>query len=260
MSFSGNRPRQWAGECRPGGERVAVPPRFQTKSRGQALFETAIAMPLFLIGLFGVIWAMKDASLSARAQLAVRYGGMVDSLQQPYEAYSLYEMYATIDDVVPAANTTCYSGDASALTAGYHSFWLPASTGVVTPCVSAITIVSSPEAYTQPVILRNNYSSILAAAPVSGYLSTAALRGASTTTVRAAENFFRSPEVGALLTCTTLGAAIKGSLEGFSDKTVPTTLTNALPTVMPSPTTVVTGTAPGCAPTTSTFAAPIAPY
>jgi Flp pilus assembly protein TadG len=259
MTFSTNRLRQWHGECRPGGKRGAVPPRSQ-KNRGQALFETAIAMPLFLIGLFGVMWAMKDASLSVRAQEAVRYGGMVDSLQQPYDAYSIYEMYATIDNYIPPPNATCYSGDTSAFTAGYHSFWLPTSTGVVTPCVSAIAIVSSPETYTQPVILRNNYSSISATSPVSGYLSTAALHGVSTTTVRAAENFFRSPEVGALLTCTTLGAAIKGSLEGFSDKVVPSSLTTAMPTVMPTPTTVVNGTAPACAPTTATFTAPALPY
>jgi hypothetical protein len=234
--------------------------RVSTNGRGQALYETAIAMPLFLIGLFGVIWAMKDAALAARAQMAVRYAGTVDSLQQPYDAYSIYEMYATIDNVVPANNSTCYNGDATVLAAGYHTFWLPAATAVVTPCVSAIAIISGPETYTQPIILRNNYSSISAAAPVSGYLATAALHGASTTTVRAAENFFRSPEIGVLLTCTTLGSAIKGSLEGFSDKAVPSSLTTAMPTVMPTPATVVTGPAPACAPTTSTFAAPAAPY
>jgi hypothetical protein len=236
---------------------------FPSNSRGQAVFETALVMPLFLLGLFGVIWAMKDASLATRAQLAVRYGGMVDSLQQPYQAYSIYEMYATIDDLVPASNTACYGGDTSQLTAGYHTFWLPASTSVVTPCVSAIVIVSSPEPYTQPVILRNNYSSISAAAPVAGYLSTTALHS-TTTTVRAAENFFRSPEVGALLTCTTLGAAIKGSLEGESDKTVPSSLTQALPQTMPTPAanSVVPSGENGttCAPTTSLYAQPVLPY
>jgi hypothetical protein len=96
-------------------------------SRGQAVLETVIAMPLILLGLFAVIWAMKDASLSARAQQAVRYGGMIDSLSQPYVAYSLYAIYATIDNVVPAANAACYSGDSTQLSAGYAPFWLPAS-------------------------------------------------------------------------------------------------------------------------------------
>jgi len=217
-------------------------------------------MPLFLVGLFGVIWAMKDASLSARSQLAVRYGGMVDSLDQPYPAYSLYAMYATIDDVVPPTNTACYSGDTTQLSAGYSPFWLPASSSaLVSPCASAITIVSTPETYTQPVILRNNYSSIDTTTAVSGYLSETALRGATATTTRAAENFFRSPDVGTMLTCTTLGSAVKASLEGKSDTAVPTALTTAMPTT-PTTSAVVTGTSAACAPSTTTFTAPTAPY
>jgi len=236
--------------------------RHENRSRGQAVFETALAMPLFLLGLFGVMWAMKDASLSTRAQLAVRYGGMVDSLQQPYQAYSLYSVYATIDNVVPATNTACYSGDAAQLSTGYASFWLPTSSTIVTPCASAIALVSSPETYSQPVILRNNYSSISATTPVDGYISQTVLHGASTTNVRAAENFFRSPEVGALLTCTNLGAAVKASLEGRSDLNVPSGLTTAMPTNPAAGTSasVVTGTTGACAPTATSFTAPVAPY
>jgi hypothetical protein len=230
------------------------------RNRGQALLETAIAMPLFLLGLYGVIWAMKDASLSARAQLAVRYGGMVDSLKQPYPAYSLYAMYATIDDVIPPTNTACYSGDIAQLSAGYSPFWLPASSAaLVSPCASAITIVSGPETYTQPVILRNNYSSIDTTTNVNGYISETALHGLTATTTRAAENFFRSPDVGTILTCTTLGAVVKASLEGKSDTAVPTTLTTAMPTT-PTTAPVVTGSSAACAPSTTTFTAPVAPY
>jgi len=232
--------------------------RGAARNRGQALFETAIMMPLFLMGFFGLIWAMKDASLAARVQLAVRYGGMVDSMQQPYVAYSLYNLYATIDNVVPAANATCYSGDASLLSSGYHTFWLPSSSALVTPCASKIVIISSPETYTQPVILRNNYASIAATAPVSGAIS-AALGGATTTTVRAAENFFRPPDVGTLLVCTTLGPVIKISLEGRSDAAVPSGLMNSIPYAPPTAT-VVTGTTGSCYPTTSSFTAPAAPY
>ncbi len=232
------------------------------RSRGQALLETVIATPLILLGLFGVIWAMRDASLSARVQQAVRYGGMIDSLAQPYEAYSLYALYATIDNVVPPANATCYSGDSAQLSAGYAPFWLPAgSAPLVTPCASSVVIVTGSEAYTQPVLLRNDYSSLTATTSVNGYLSSVALHGATTTTVRAAENFFRSPDVGMLLTCTTLGAVVKNSLEGRNDTKVPTSLTSAMPTV-PTTTAVVPGTiTPACAPSTSSFTpAPSAPY
>jgi hypothetical protein len=218
-------------------------------------------MPFFLLGLFGVIWAMKDASLSARSQLAVRYGGMVDSLQQPYPAYSLYAMYATIDDVVPPTNTACYSGDTTQLSAGYAPFWLPVSAAaLVSPCSSAITIISGTEIYSQPVILRNNYSSIDATAALGGYISETIFNGAAATTTRAAENFFRTPDVGTLLTCTALGPAVKASLEGETDTTtVPAPLTTAMPTA-PTTTAVVTGSSAACAPSTTTFTAPVAPY
>jgi hypothetical protein len=222
--------------------------------------ETAIAMPLFLLGLYGVMWAMQDASMSARVQLAVRYGGTIDSLQQPYLAYSLYEMYATLDNVVPSSNTACYPGDPIQLTSGYASFWLPASSAaLVTPCSSTLSFISGSETYSQPVILRNDYSSIAATTSVNGYVSRAALHGATATTVRAAQNFFRPPEIGVLMTCTTLGAAAKLSLEGKSDTAVPSGLTTAMPLV-PTTAAVVTGTGPACAPTTTTYTTPIAPY
>jgi hypothetical protein len=232
------------------------------RSRGQAVLETVIVMPLILLGFFGVIWAMKDASLAARAQLAVRYGGMVDSLSQPYEAYSLYAMYATIDDIVPSANAACYSGDITQLTAGYAPFWIPVTSApLILPCASSLTIVTSPETYTQPVILRNDYSSLAATTSVSGYLSSVVFHGATTTTVRAAENFFRSPDVGAILTCTNLGTAVKMSLEGRNDSNVPTSLTSAMPTYPTATVVVPSGITPACAPSTSSFSpAPSAPY
>ncbi len=218
-------------------------------------------MPLFLIAFFGLVWAMKDSSLAARVELAVRYGGMVDSLQQPYVAYSLYNIYATLDNVVPASNATCYPGNASQLTTGYVSFWLPnSSAALVSPCVSTIVIISSPETYSQPVILRDDYSSISATAPVSGYISRSALNGATTTTVTAAENFFRAPDLGTILTCSTLGPAIRSSLEGRSDTAVPAGLMNSIPGNSIATAQVVTGTTGSCYPTTSSYPAPTVPY
>ncbi len=237
--------------------------RGRVRRRGQAIFETAIMMPLFLIGFFGLVWAMKDASLAARVELAVRYGGMVNSLQQPYLAYSLYDVYATLDNVVPAANAQCYSGDPSQLTTGYNPFWLPSSSAALVPCSSAnastIVIISSPEPYSQPVILRNDYSSISATAPVSGYISRSALNGSMATTVKAAENFFRSPDIGTILTCTTLGPAVRNTLEGRTDTAVPTGLMNTMVTSPPTAQ-VVTGTTGSCYPTTYSYPAPTAPY
>src|SRR5271156_821347 len=65
--------------------------------RGQALTETTIALPLFLMGLFGIMWAVREGAMSERVQMGVRYGGVVTQLANPYADYSLYAMYATID-------------------------------------------------------------------------------------------------------------------------------------------------------------------
>jgi hypothetical protein len=222
------------------------------------VFETAAAMPVFLIALFGVIWAMKEASLSERVHLAVRYGGMVSSLQQPYSSYSLYAMYAAIDNVVPSGVTTCYPGDTTQLTAGYASFWHPVSSGpLLGSCPSSVVLITGPESYSQPIILRNDYATMTAAAPVSGFLSTAVLQGQASTSVAAAENFFRSPDVGALVSCTSLGSAVKASLEGAADTTTSTVPATPLPmTVAGSP--VVTATNSTCA--SPNYAAPSPPY
>jgi hypothetical protein len=239
-------------------------------SRGQAVFETAAVMPVFLIALLGVLWTMKESSLSERVHMGVRYSGMVSSLQQPYESYSLYAMYAAIDDVVPADVSACYAGAPSQLTSGFASFWQPTSTApIVSPCVSSVVIVNGPETYSQPVILRNDYASLFATAPVGGFLSHAVFSGQTTTGLRAAENFFRSPNVGSLLTCTTLGPAVKLSLEGRTDPstyTAPMTGgTGSIPVTSSTPlplnvtvNSVVTGTGASCA--TPAFTVPAAPY
>jgi hypothetical protein len=236
---------------------------FTMRSRGQALYETAIAMPLFLLGLYGVLWAMREASLAARVQLAVRHGGMVSSLSQPYESYSLYSLYATIDNQAPAAAGACYQGDPTQLTEGYAPFYQPAPSPapapVVAPCAGKVSLITGPEIYSAPVILRNDYASITASAPVDGYLSTSALHGLNATSVRAAQNFFRSPDVGTLLSCSELGPAVKLSLEG---KTDPTTSGTAAATPMPTTVTadpvVPPGEGPDCA--TATYATPEDPY
>jgi hypothetical protein len=236
---------------------------FTTRDRGQAVYETTIAMPLFLLGLWGVIWAMKEASLSARVQLAVRHGGMVSSLSQPYESFSLYSMYATIDNAAPSAVATCYAGDASQLTSGYAPFYQPAASPapapLVSPCASSVSLITGPETYSAPIILRNDYASITAAAPVNGYLSDTALSGLSATTVRAAENFFRAPDVGTVLSCSELGPAIKASLEGATDTTTSgTAVASPLPTTVTTSAVIPATTTAACASTT--YTAPTAPY
>jgi hypothetical protein len=235
---------------------------FTTRGRGQALYETAIAMPLFLLGLWGVIWSMKEASLASRVQLAVRHGGMVSSLSQPYESFSLYSLYATIDDAAPAAVSACYPGDPTQLTSGYAAFYQPAASPapapVVSPCASSVSLITGPEVYSAPIILRNDYASITAAAPVNGYLAGGTLNGLSATSVRAAQNFFRAPDVGTVLSCSELGPAIKLSLEGATDTSSPAVAATPLPMTVTADPVIPATTTAACASTT--YAAPTSPY
>jgi len=235
-----------------------------THSRGQALYETTIAMPLFLIGLFGVIWAMKDATLSERVQLATRYGGMVSALHEPYLTFSIYSMYATIDDQKLTAQPGC--GDEIGQLTSNAAFWQPTTATVTTACPVSLSLIGTngAETYSQSILLRNNYTAINAQTLVNGFISNAALHGSTTTTVRAAQNFFSSPDVASLLTCTTLGTPIKNSLEGESDTTTVTSanLATPMPTTVTANSVIPAGETSACDPevNTPTYGAPSAPY
>ncbi|MDQ2908826.1 MAG: pilus assembly protein, partial [Candidatus Eremiobacteraeota bacterium] len=190
-------------------------------ARGQALLETALFMPLFLLGLFGVMLAAKQGALTEKVQLGIRYGGVISSLEQPYLSYSAYSMYATLDGS-PSTNPNKCSGVASSadsdLTVGRATFWQPISGSVTPTCLGGISLVAGQ---TQNILLEDSYIGLTAQVPADGYLSANALGGSTTETASAAENFIRSPDAGTLLSCTPLGDAVKASLEGQQDNLTP---------------------------------------
>lgn len=190
-------------------------------ARGQALLETALFMPLFLLGLFGVMLAAKEGALTEKVQLGIRYGGVISSLEQPYLSYSAYSMYATIDGS-PSTNPNKCSGVApsadTALTVGRASFWQPISGSITPTCLGGLSLVAAP---TQNILLENSYIGLTAQAPADGYLSANVLGGSTYETAAAGENFIRSPDAGSLLSCTPIGDAVKASLEGEEDTLTP---------------------------------------
>lgn len=76
--------------------------------RGQALAETVIALPLFLLAMFAMIWAVQASVLAERVQLGVRYAGVIGSKSQPYLDYSLYTVYGNLNGTSKVATQPCF--------------------------------------------------------------------------------------------------------------------------------------------------------
>ena len=70
-------------------------PDRETAPRGQALLETAIALPLFLLALFGTIWAVQYSSQAERTQSMVRWGGLIGGASDTVNDYSLLTLYGS---------------------------------------------------------------------------------------------------------------------------------------------------------------------
>jgi len=207
--------------------------------RGQALFETTIFLPIFLLGLFGLVWAVRQGALAERVQLGVRYGGVLSTLANPYDSYSLYALYATIDGhpptgpVTPGSPAPCVAPSLPEVTSGRASFWAPGAPPQGN-CIGAATTLSSPEPYSQPILIQANFNWIAAQAPVAGYLAAGVFAGGGGAPpgVAAQQNFFRSPDVGTLVQCTSGGTLIKESLEPAQDTSSPNPAT-PLPLTVP---------------------------
>ncbi len=226
--------------------------------RGQALFETAVALPVFLIALFGVIWAYRTGLLSEQVQQSVRYGGLVTGLANPYEALSLYTIYATVDGVTPPHVRDCVGGATSVISQGHASFWQPGGTPTASSSCG-VAILTTGQGVSSPVLLFADYVGAQAVPPAEGSVAEKVFGGNN---VSASQNFFRSPDLGVILNCSTIGPAVKKSLEGETDTTTPTTVPTPFPTT-------VTATANDVVPAAETntcytdeaqYAAPASPY
>jgi hypothetical protein len=248
------------------------------QSRGQAVTETALMAPLFLLGLFGVFWSIRDASLAERVQLGVRYAGVSQQLSNPYAAFSLYSVYAAIDNSSPSGSVTCINGNATSVTgdpangiAQLPPFFQPLSTPspLITPCPTsgAGTIGFFTGTSGNENLLPNDFITLQAQAPTSStaskWFANKVFGGATGTMTVATENFFHSPDVGTIVRCTTLGAAVKASLEApvSSSAAYPATISTAMPTTVTASALVPTSTTASCQnPNQTLFAAPVSPY
>lgn len=174
------------------------------RARGQALIETAIALPVFLIAMFGVIWALQSGVLGERVQMAARYGGMVSAQGNPFDQYSLYSVYgAAVGTPVVApcgAPPAQMLSDGSPLVApapASPQFWQPSGSPVVTGTCGRT--VSTAAGLSGPKLLGHATMTVDATNDVP--LSLQAAFGAALTPWNATINQLESPDMGTLVAC-----------------------------------------------------------
>ena len=174
------------------------------RSRGQALVETAIALPVFLLAMFGVMWALQSGVLGERIQLVARYGGMVSAEINPYQQYSLYSMYsvaankaAPVACSAPPGDLLSNAGPLAAPAPQAQPFWQPSS-GSTTTGTTCTRTYSNAAGLTTPKIFGSANVSVAATNDVPSFLQP--FLGA-TTPWSATMNQMRSPDMTAIGTC-----------------------------------------------------------
>jgi TadE-like protein len=196
------------------------------RSRGQALIETAIALPVFLLAMFGVIWALQTGVLGERVELLARYGGMISAETNPYQQYSLYAAYsAAAGSPLAAACPTAppaliqNAGPLAAPATATQPFWQPSSTATTqTTCGKTLAGGSLSSA----MLLGRSAVSVSASSEVPASLQ---MTG-SQTTRSATLNAFHSPDMTTLVGCyDELQSAFEHSVDPTTDLSPATTPT-----------------------------------
>jgi hypothetical protein len=173
------------------------------RARGQALIETAIALPVFLLAMFGVIWALQTGVLGERVEMVARYGGMVSAEISPYQQYSLYAAYAAAAGS-PLTNT-CPTPPPALLEDGAPlaspatatlPFWQPSANSGTATASCGKTLASG--GLSAPMLLGRAQIQVNAATDVPAMLQP--LSGAQSSR-GAVLNAFQSPDMATLVGC-----------------------------------------------------------
>lgn len=193
--------------------------------RGQAIAETIVFLPMFLLSLFGIIWAVQVAVQYERVESAVRYAGIVSQHVNPYTDYSLYSLYTqvgsasmpTITCVAPL--TTPLSDAAPTYISAYlnttsNPFWQPYSAVPTCPSASVTGIPAGHDFNVDAMFIveQPGITSTISAPsflkPVLGTLTSATAQA----------YFIRQPGVNVIIACyASLNTKIQYSLNYVSD-------------------------------------------
>lgn len=206
--------------------------------RGQAITETAVFLPLFLLLLYGLIWLAQVSVLNERAQTAVRYSGLISNEASPFNGYSLYAIYNNVGTYTQNESATCETPPPDALTNNPANqafpgplaaqFWSPDSGSVSTSC-NPSRVKLSDGVLSAPMLLLSTNSSISA---TKTYAFPARPGQTGSSTLSAQSNFFNTPDIASIMQCyPQLHTYVSASLVGETQGSANPTGTLALPAV-----------------------------
>lgn len=185
-------------------------------SRGQALAETAIMVPIFLLLLFGVIWAMQLTVMGERSQVAVRYSGFISNQADPIMQYSLYALYNSLPNSSRMPQSQCIKPTSDALDNSPATFPGPLTAqlwynnsliGSVSGGCTQGRLAITANGLAEPALFTHTQSTLVT------QMHPPAMFAGALSTVTAQQNILRTPDVTSLMACyPELGNTIQDSI------------------------------------------------
>lgn len=209
-----------------------------TASRGQALIESAIALPLVLLMLFGIIYVARVGVVGERAQLALRYGGIAgfDTQSGAYSAANIYANLnpSAVPSPCPGPALGAFSGTAPFPGPSSAPFWQPdsanAPSGLCTPAVFGL----GGAQFLASHYFSGTAVSVSAGVNVPTYIQQAL--GATTNQVNASEYFIHPAFPGMILYCSTeVRDRVNGAITASGSSIPPTPIPNGASNPSPAP-------------------------
>ncbi len=209
--------------------------------RGQALIESVVFLPLFLLVLFGIIWIVQISVINERAQISVRYSGLISNESNPYTDYSIYAVYNNVGALQQPIPTTCATPSSDAFMnsnannafPGPQSapFWAPDGASSTGSCAAGTAPLKGGAMIT-PLLLTHTAASVAATKVVPLYIQNAT---GPLTALGANQNFINTPDIAAVFKCyPDLQTNVSASLVGEQS---PQGATFTMPLPMTNPTT-----------------------
>ena len=206
-------------------------------SRGQALIEITIALPIVLLALFGIIYVARLGVVDERAQLALRYGGIAGFITGS-GAYSAANIYANLNpSAIPQpcptpamgafSDTNPFPGPSSA------PFWQPDASSNSAPCAPAVYGLGGAQFLASHFFSATSLT-VNATVDVPPYLQS--VLGKNASAVSASETFVHPAFPGMILYCSTeVRARVNGAITAQGSSIPPTPIPNGASPPPPAP-------------------------